>query len=282
MIFTRIDARRVCGRKPLLSVLLLLLAAAWITPAAAEVQTREMTYSVGDVNMQGYLAWDDAVQGKRPGVLVVHEWWGHNDYARLRARMLAELGYTALALDMYGDGKVARHPEDAQKFVGEVLADMAVARDRFDAALEVLKADETVDAGRIAAIGYCFGGAVVLHMMLHGADLDAVAAFHGSLPGDSISIAELNRPAGRIAVYAGEADPMITADGLKSLAGKLDDLGADYQIIRYPLAKHSFTNPGATEKGREFNLPLEYNELADQSSWDHMQLLLQSVFAAGE
>ena len=131
--------------------------------------------------LKGYLAFDDSVEDKRPGVLVVHEWWGHNEYARKRARMLAELGYTALAVDMYGDGKEAAHPDDAAKFAGEVMQKMEVAKGRFAAAMKVLQNHETTHADRIVAIGYCFGGGVVLHMARFGVDLDGVVNFHGLL-----------------------------------------------------------------------------------------------------
>ena len=132
--------------------------------AGADVVTREVSYKAGDTVMQGLVAYDDSVEGKRPGVLVVHEWWGHNDYARKRARMLAELGYTALAVDMYGDGKTADHPEDAGKFSSAVGSKPELVRARFDAALSTLKQQPGVDAARIAAIGYCFGGSIVLGM----------------------------------------------------------------------------------------------------------------------
>jgi len=251
-------------------------------PAAADVQTQEVAYAADGVTMQGYLAWDDRFQGRRPGVLVVHEWWGHNDYPRSRARLLAELGYTALAVDMYGDGKTAAHPDDAQKFMTEVLANLPGARARFDAAYEVLVNHATVNASQIAAIGYCVGGGVVLHMMLHGADLDAVASFHGSLPDDVVPESGATRPSGRIAVYTGEDDPMVPPDLVSSFSGQMDALGADFQVISYPGVSHSFTNPEATAMGEEYHMPLAYNALADQSSWSHLQLLLQSVFSAAK
>ncbi|MGH8034707.1 MAG: dienelactone hydrolase family protein [Lysobacterales bacterium] len=148
----------------------------------ADIKTEEISYSADGVTMKGFLAWDDGIAGQRPGVLVVHEWWGNNAYSRHRAEMLAALGYTGLAVDMYGEGKTADHPEDAKKFMSEALANLPGSRDRFNAALQLLKSQPTVDPEKIAAIGYCFGGGVVLHMARYGADLDAVASFHGSLP----------------------------------------------------------------------------------------------------
>jgi dienelactone hydrolase len=145
------------------------------------VQSQEVTYRAGDTVLKGYLAYDDSIQGRRPGILVVHEWWGHNAYARKRARMLAELGYTALAVDMYGEGKQAAHPGDAGKFASEVKQNLPLAKERFMAAMELLKQQPTVDSTHIAAIGYCFGGGIVLEMARAGLDLDGVVSFHGSL-----------------------------------------------------------------------------------------------------
>ena len=146
-----------------------------------DVVEKEVTYTSDTTTLKGFLAYDKSIKGKRPGVLIVHEWWGLNDYARSRARMLAELGYTALALDMFGDGKTANHPEDAQKFAASIFVNIEVGEERFLAAYNFLKEQETVDPNNIAAIGYCFGGGVVLHMARIGTDLKAVASFHGGL-----------------------------------------------------------------------------------------------------
>src|SRR5262249_20858571 len=158
------------------SAMLLVLAAV----ASAAVKTRVVDYSQGDTQLQGYMAWDDAAQGRRPGVLVVHEWWGHNAHARRAAERLARAGYVGFALDMLGKGKLATHPDQAQAFVAEATKD-ALVPSRFNAALAVLKGDTHVDTTSIGAIGYCFGGAVVLGMARAGADLKAVATFHGAL-----------------------------------------------------------------------------------------------------
>ncbi len=246
-------------------------------PAAGEVVTEEIAYREGDTVMQGMLAWDDAVSGKRPGILVVHEWWGQNDYARQRARMLAELGYTALAVDMYGDGKTAEHPDDAGKFAGAVGGNMPVARARFDAALATLRAQPTVDAGDIAAIGYCFGGGIVLNMARLGTDIDGVVSYHGSL-------ATAN-PAGegdirtRVLVFNGADDPMVTAEHIEAFRKEMQAAGADYTFVNYPGAVHSFTNPGATAVGEKFGLPLAYDEEADRDSWAKTQAFFTEIFA---
>ena len=160
-----------------------LAAVLFSLPLRASIKTEEVSYSEGGTTLKGFLAWDDAISGKRPGILVVHEWWGLNDYARSRAKQLAELGYTALAVDMYGDGKAADHPKDAGAFEASVMKDPQVALARLRAAMNALKKQATVDPEKIAAIGYCMGGAIVLNAARQGMDLDAVASFHGSLGG---------------------------------------------------------------------------------------------------
>jgi dienelactone hydrolase len=204
--------------------------------------------------MKGYIAWDNAITGKRPGILVVHEWWGHNDYARKRANMLAEQGYTALAVDMYGDGKTASHPDDAGKFAGEVRKNMDVAEARFNAAMEILASNETVNPDQISAIGYCFGGGVVLAMARRGADLDLVASFHGSVATDKP--VEKGQVKARLAVFNGAADPMVTAAQVEAFKTEMDNAGVEYLVVSYPDALHAFTNPEADAYAKKFGLPL--------------------------
>ncbi|MCZ6679207.1 MAG: dienelactone hydrolase family protein, partial [Candidatus Poribacteria bacterium] len=163
-----------------LSVSMLLMLSGLVS-AYADIHGEPVEYTADNLTLKGYLAYDDSVEDKRPGVLVVHEWWGHNEYARKRARMLVELGYTALAVDMYGDGKQAEHPDDAGKFASEAMRNMDAGKARFVAAMEFLKKHKTTDPEHIAAIGYCFGGGVVLQMARLGVDLDGVVSFHGSL-----------------------------------------------------------------------------------------------------
>ena len=244
----------------------------------AKIQSREVTYTANGLEMKGYVAWDDDVNGQRPGVLVVHEWWGHNDYSRGRADMLAELGYTAMAVDMYGGGATAGSPDEAGALMNDLLGDLPVMRDRFNAALECLKSDATVDAEKTAAIGYCMGGGIVLHMARYGADLDAVASFHGSLPLGVAPEGEGAEVTARIAVYHGENDGFVPGEAIASFRSEMAKTGADYLFVTIPGAVHAFTNPAATAKGEQYGIPLRYNELADRCSWDHMQLVLQSVF----
>ncbi len=245
---------------------------------AKEVQlaVTEVSYNAGGAQLTGYMAHDASLEGKRPGVLVVHEWWGHNDYARKRADMLAELGFVAFAVDMYGDGKLATHPDDAGKFMNEVMQNLDAGTARFKAAMEQLKANPHVDPDKIAAIGYCFGGSVVLSMANAGLDLDAVAAFHSSV---QVPIApEAGKVKAKILVCNGADDPFIQPETVTAFKATMDNAGADYKYVSYEGATHSFTNPEATDKGKEFKLPLAYNEAADKASWDELQTLLASAF----
>lgn len=242
----------------------------------AAVQGKEVSYQAEGVTMKGYLAFDDAVPGKRPAVLVVHEWWGHNDYARHRARMLAELGYVALAVDMYGNGKQAEHPDDAGKFAGEVSKNLPVAKARFDAAMDMLKKQENVDAGKLAAFGYCFGGGIVLNMARMGADLRAAVSFHGSLGSDTPAKPGVIK--GRVASFTGEADPMIGANIVAAFKQEMELAKVNYRAVTYPDAKHGFTNPGADALGKKFNLPLAYDASADKDSWKQATAMLKEVF----
>jgi dienelactone hydrolase len=245
--------------------------------AFAKLHEQAVEYSSDGLTMKGYIAYDDTVKGKRPGVLVVHEWWGYNEYARTRARMLAGLGYTAMALDMYGNGKQAEHPDDAGKFSSEVMKNMPVAKERFIAAMDLLKKQPTVDSSKIGAIGYCFGGGVVLNMATLGVDLDGVVSFHGSLGG----VAAPAKPGvvkARILVCAGEADPFVPKDVVEAFRKEMHDAKASYTINMYPGAKHSFTNPGADAYGKKFHLPLEYNEKADKQSWAAMKEFFRKIF----
>src|SRR5712692_233994 len=214
-----------------------------LAPGRATVKTREVDYRQGETVLQGLVAWDDAIPGKRPGVLVVHEWWGLNQHARNQARRLAEAGYVGFALDMYGNGKVTTHPQDAQAFVAEVTKDPAVLAARFDAALARLKQDPHVDATRIAAIGYCFGGGVVLGMARAGEDLAAVVTFHGALA--TQTPAQPGKVKARILVLAGAADPFVPPEQVEVFKREMQTAGARFQVVSYAGAKHGFTNPDA-------------------------------------
>ncbi|MGE5239320.1 MAG: dienelactone hydrolase family protein [Chloroflexota bacterium] len=245
--------------------------------AAPKVVGKAVEYKADGVVMKGYLAYDERMQGKRPGVIVVHEWWGLNEYAKKRARMLAQLGYTALAVDMYGDGKTAAHPDDAGKFSSEVMKNFDLGKARFNAAMDFLKQQPTVDPSRIAAIGYCFGGAVVLNMARQGADLRGVVSFHGNL--SAVKPAEPGSVKAKVLVFNGADDPMTTADQIAAFKAEMKKAGVDYKFVNFPGAKHSFTNPEADEYAKRFNFSaLAYNAEADKKSWAEMKKFLKAIF----
>ena len=259
-----------------LFLFIMALLASGASLAEAKLVGKTVEYSAQGTVMKSYLAYDDAVKGKQPGVLVVHEWWGLNDYVRKRAEMLAQLGYTALALDMYGEGKTAAHPDDAGKFSSEFMKNFPVAKARFLAAEDYLKKQPTVDASRVAAIGYCFGGGVVLNMAAQGADLKGVVSFHGSL--SLVQAPKSGEVKARILVLHGGSDKFAKPEQVEKFQRELKAAQAGYRFIVYPDAMHAFTNPEATAMGKKFNLPLAYNEKADKESWDEMQKFLKELF----
>jgi dienelactone hydrolase len=244
----------------------------------ANIQSQEISYRAGGVDTKSYIAWDDDLAGPRPGVLVVHEWWGINDYAQRRANMLAELGYTGLAVDMYGGGQQAANPDEAGQLMNALLGNMATVRERFNAGLEQLHAHETTDASRTAAIGYCMGGGIVLHMARYGTPLNAVASFHGALPLGMAAAGEGGDVTARIAVYHGEDDVFFSAEEVADFKAEMRKTNADCLFVALPGALHGFSNPLATMNGEKYGIPLRYNELADSCSWDHMQLVLAKAF----
>lgn len=240
------------------------------------IVTKEVSYSSDSVTLKGFLAYDENQKDVRPGVLVVHEWWGHNQYARKRAVMLAELGYVALAVDMYGDGKQADHPDDAGKFAMAVIQNMPTAKARFNAGLNFLKEQPQTDKSKLAAIGYCFGGGVVLRMAVAGEDLKGVVSFHGSLPTDSIE--NPKQVKAKLLVCNGEDDGFVPAGQIDAFKKAMIDAGINFKFVNYPGAIHSFTNPLADSLGKKFNMPLAYNKKADEGSWKDMKMFLEEVF----
>jgi dienelactone hydrolase len=235
-----------------------------------------VAYTSDGVTLKGYLAYDTSSTARRPGILVVHEWWGHNDYARKRADMLAEMGYTALAVDMYGEGKQANHPEEAGRFAKEASADFDLKSKRFMAALNVLKGHKTVDPDRIAAIGYCFGGSVVLDMARSGADLAGVVSFHGALA--TGHPAQAGSVRARILVCHGADDKFVPAEQVEAFKKEMTDAGADFRFIAYENAVHSFTNPEADTYAKTFTIPIGYNAEADRKSWADMKAFFDELF----
>jgi dienelactone hydrolase len=241
--------------------------------AAPRIEDRVFTYQAPDgTPLQGYIAWDAAGDGRRPGVLVVHEWWGENDHTRNQARRLAQAGYVGMAIDLFGNGKVTEHPQEAQAFVAEATKHAATIPARFNAALEQLRRDPHVDTTRVGAIGHCFGGMVVLSMAQAGADLDAVASFHGAIPD---ARADSGTVHARMLVLTGEADSFVPADKVEAFRAALQAAGARIEVVTYPGAKHGFTNPQAGSFGME---QLAYDAHADSASWSAMRAMLREVW----
>lgn len=246
------------------------------TLTQAAIQTREIPYTAADGSqLIGYHAWDDSIEGKRPGVIVVHEWWGLNDYAKRRARDLAELGYSALAVDMYGGGKHTSHPDDAKAFMNAALANPTVPKARFQAGLDLLKAQPQTDADKLAAIGYCFGGKVVLDMARQGVPLAAVVSFHGALV--TATPATPGSVKAKVLVEHGAADSFVTAEQVAALKAEMQQAGADFRFVELPGAKHGFSNPDA-DAHQGHGLDIGYQKEADERSWADMQALFKEVF----
>ena len=241
--------------------------------ASGEVRTETVKYKLGDTTMIGYMAWDDAVQGRRPGVLVVHEWYGLNDYAKSRARQLAQLGYVALAVDMYGDGVVAKDAAEAGKLATALRNDRPLMRARAQAALETLRKNPACDPRRVAAIGYCFGGGVVLELARSGADIAGVASFHGNL--DTPNADDAKNIRAKVLVLHGADDPHVNAAQVAAFQQEMRDAKVDWQMIFYGGAVHSFTNPAS---GDDPSRGVAYNAAADRRSWDAMKKFFDEIF----
>jgi len=233
--------------------------------AMAAIVGKDVRYQAGDTVMQGHLVYDDALQGKRPGVLVVPEWWGVNEYGRLRARMLASEGYVALVVDMYGNGQVADNPKDAGALAGSVNKNPPLALSRFQAAESFLARQPNVKKDEMAALGYCFGGGVVLNMARAGEPLKAVVSYHGVLATDIAVKPGDIKP--RIRVFTGEADLIVPPEQVAAFKTEMDNAKADYKLVSYPGAKHTFTNREADSYAAQFGLPLKYDNAADTDSW---------------
>jgi len=263
------------GRLLLAALLGLICLPVWADEVEGpHVQGETFEYSTGGKTYQGYLAYNASDSEPRPGVLLVHEWWGLNDYVKRRADQLAALGFVALAVDMYGDGRVAQHPDEAKAFSSQVMQDWPSARARLEAAMTALRENPRVNGERMAAIGYCFGGGVVMNMALAGMPLDAAISFHGS-PTQAV-----DKPQpfdGLVRIYNGEDDSMVEPQALDDMAATLEKNGADVRVVQYPGAKHAFTNPDADRLAKEYDLPLAYNAAADAASWQAALLTLDQA-----
>ena len=241
--------------------------------AGAELQRKPIEYKQGDATLKGYLVYDDRAQEKRPGVVVVPEWWGLNDYVKGRADQLAQLGYVALAADIYGDGQVTTDPKEAGKLATKFRGDRELLRARTQAALDTLKAQPQVDPSKTAAIGYCFGGTAVLELARSGADVNGVVSFHGGL--DTPMPAKQGQVKAKVLVLAGGDDPMVPKEQVQGLEKEMKDAGADVVVTSYPGAVHSFTNPDADKLGMK---GIGYNKEADEKSWQAMKDFFERIF----
>ncbi|MGV7222132.1 MAG: dienelactone hydrolase family protein [Nitrospinales bacterium] len=254
-----------------------LLLFTFVGTAQAEIQTKEIKYSVDGVSLKGYVAFDDAIKSKRPGVLVVHEWWGHNEHARNRAEKLASIGYTALAIDMYGDGKLADHPKKAGEFMNDAFTNWDRSTARFKKAIKILQEHKTVDTKNIGAIGFCFGGAVSVRMAIEGADLKGVVGFHSNLPVQALASKEQIKAS--IMIINGGDDGFIKAENIAALTKGLAEKKADFTYTQMAGVKHSYTNVKADEFRKKFDIAsLEYNKQADERSWKDMKRFFKRVF----
>jgi dienelactone hydrolase len=240
-----------------------------------KIKEENVTYTGDNISMSGFVAYDENKEGARPAVIVVPEWWGLNDYPKRRAKELADLGYIAIAIDMYGDGKVADNPDSAGKYATPFYKDPQMAKRRFDAALAKLKTYSQADTNRIAAIGYCFGGAQVLNMARLGENLKGVVSFHGNLMGVPADKKTLKAA---ILVCNGAADTFVSPGEIDKFKKEMDAVGADYTFKSYDGAVHAFTNPGATELGKKFKLNIAYNAAADSASWQEMKTFFGKIF----
>jgi dienelactone hydrolase len=254
-----------------------LLALSIAGPALAEIKETPVTYSDGETTMKGFVVYDTAKKGKRPGIVIVHEWWGVTKHMHDEAQRLARQGYTAFIADMYGDARTADNPKDAGALSGSVMKNPKTMESRFNAAREQLAKQPTVDPARIGAVGYCFGGAVVLNMARAGDDLAGVVGFHASLG--------LNTPApapgtvkAKILVLNGADDPFVKKEQYATFKADLDAAKADYRVIEYPGAVHAFTNPEATALGKKFNLPLRYDAKVNKEAEGEASKFFAGVF----
>ncbi|HEX4958413.1 MAG TPA: dienelactone hydrolase family protein [Lacibacter sp.] len=245
------------------------------TAAAPTLKEESVTYTSDSTILNGFVVYDESKQGSRPAVLVVPEWWGLNDYGMMRARELAKLGYIAMAVDMYGNGKTADNPDSAGAFATPFYQNPAMAKARIEAAIAKIKSYPQTDTANVAAVGYCFGGAMVLNTARMGIDLKGVVSFHGNLLGTPLNKDLLKS---KILVCHGGADPFVPAEEAAKFKQQMDSAGITYTFKEYADATHAFTNPNATAMGEKFKIPIKYNAAADTASWNDMKTFFSTLF----
>jgi dienelactone hydrolase len=245
------------------------------TSAFAKVQTQVVEYKHGNTVLEGYLAYDDAIKGQRPGVMVVHEWTGLGSYVKQRSEQLAKLGYVAFAVDMYGKGIRPNNPKDAAAQATIYKSDRQLMRDRAAAGLKVLQDNKLTDKNRIAAIGYCFGGTTVLEVARNGANVAGVVSFHGNL--DTPNLKDATKTKSKVLVLHGADDPLVPKAQIDTFKTEMRQAKVDWQLVEYGGAVHSFTNP---EAGKDVSKGFAYNESADRRSFADMQQFFSELFAA--
>jgi dienelactone hydrolase len=243
--------------------------------ATKAIKYQEVGYGTDNVKLTGVVAYDSNTAAKLPVVLVIHEWWGLNDYVKGRVKQLAGLGYLAMAVDMYGDGKMGNNPDEAGKLAMPFYTNTALAKSRFEAALTKIKTYSQADTAKIAAIGYCFGGSMVLNMARLGEGLNGVVSFHGNLAGVP---ADKNLLKAKVLICHGADDQFVSAGEVATFKKQMDSIGADYSFKQYAGATHAFTNPGATAMGQQFKIPIAYNAAADSASWNDMKDFFEKIF----
>ncbi len=254
-------------------VFMLALAGVWFAgDARAEIKTKIITYKDGDVTLKGLMAWDGAMSGKRPGVLVIGEWWGVNEANMNRARRMAAAGYVAFAPDMYGDGKITKDKKQAGKWMKQVIDNTDILNRRAQLGLDILKADPNVDGGRLAAMGSSFGGRTAIQMAYAGHDIKAAVSIASQLPPAPTSVTSI-KP--RMLILIGGDDKWITPDKVAAFEAGLDRAKANWEMTTYSGARHSFATPGSGSYGIK---NLVYNEMADKRSWAAMMTLFDEVF----
>jgi len=239
-----------------------------------KLHEESVIYNSNGTELNGFLVYDASNTAKRSAVLVVHEWWGLNDYTKNRVKQLAGLGYIAFAVDMFGNGQQASNPQEAMKLAGPFYQNPSLSKERLQAAIEKIKTYEQTDTGKIAAIGYCYGGFVVLNAAKLGADLAGVVSFHGNLTGAPVN---KNLLKAKVLVCHGEIDSFVLQQEVDAFKKSMDSVGANYTFRSYPNATHAFTNPAATENGKKHNIPIAYNAVADSTSWNDMKEFFGTV-----